>query len=533
MQEKIYDADIYLRLSKEDGDKEESDSIAHQEAMLREFVESMPNIRLHKVRKDDGYSGVDFNRPDFINMIDDIKAGKVNCVIVKDFSRFGRNYIEAGKYIQVLFPKAGIRFIAVNDSYDSEKEQGYTSNIIVPFKNMVNDAYSADLSVKVRSHLDIKRKKGDFVGAFAVYGYTKDPENNNRLIIDDFSADVVKDIYVMKLEGMSALGIAERLNERGILSPMEYKRYLGSRFSTSFKLNPSAKWQAVTVARILKNEVYTGVLEQGKRVSPNYKIRKRDNVPKEKWVRVENAHAVIIDRPMFETVQELLKQDTRASSKNEAVKPLSGVILCADCGAAMVHKTNTNNGKRYGYYVCSGHRANKESCSTHMISTAACETAVLVAVKTRTAAILDIEKIADSADAFVYSQGNVRRLTAQLEAKQEELRRNNDFRLSLYESYGEGVISREDFISFKANYDVKVAEAEAAISVIKEEIERAAASERQNHGWTSVFKNYMDSEILTRKMVVELLTRVAVHEKGRLTVDFRYSYEFELMKGAA
>jgi hypothetical protein len=168
-----------------------------------------------------------------------------------------------------------------------------------------------------------------------------------------------------------------------------------------------------------------------------------------------------------------------------------------------------------------------------MISTVACETAVLVALKTCTTAILDIKKMANCAGALVYSQGHVRRLTARLEAKQKELQRNNDFRLSLYESYDEGVISREDFISFKANYDVKVAEAEVAISVIKEEIERAAASERQNHGWTSIFKNYMDSEILTRKMVVELLTRVAVHKKGKLTVDFRYSYEFELMKGAA
>jgi DNA invertase Pin-like site-specific DNA recombinase len=286
MQEKIYETDIYVRLSKEDGDKEESDSITNQRDLILDYVKSMPDIRIHKIRVDDGYSGVTFNRPAFDEMIDDIKNGIVNCVIVKDFSRFGRNYIEAGKYIQVLFPRTGIRFIAVNDSYDSAKEQGYAGNIIVPFKNMVNDAYCADISTKVRSHLEVKRKKGDFVGAFAVYGYTKDESNHNRLVIDDFAADVVKDIFVWKLNGMSALGIAERLNENGILSPLEYKRYMGLRFSTKFKLNTSAKWQAKAVSRILTNEVYLGVLEQGKRLTPNYKIRQRVDVPKEQWVRV-------------------------------------------------------------------------------------------------------------------------------------------------------------------------------------------------------------------------------------------------------
>jgi len=529
MQEKVYCADIYLRLSKEDGDKEESDSIANQRALLLDFLNSMPNIRVHKIRIDDGYSGVDFNRPAFTEMIDDIKSGIVNCVIVKDFSRFGRNYIEAGKYIQMLFPQTGIRFIAVNDSYDSEKEQGYLGNIIVPFKNMINDAYSADISTKVRSHLELKRKKGAFVGAFAVYGYMKDVSNHNRLVVDDFAADVVRDIYVWKLNGMSALSIAERLNENGILSPMEYKRYLGLRFATSFKLNTSAKWQAKAVSRILANEIYTGVLEQGKRVTPNYKVRKRVDVPKDQWVRAENAHEPIIERALFDTVQELLNQDTRAASRGSNVRPLSGIIFCADCETAMVHKTNTKNGKRYGYYVCSKHRANKEICSTHIISSHACETAVLVALKTHTASILDIEKLNACADGFAYIQGNVRRLTARLESKQEELRRNNDYRLSLHESYKDGIISREDFISFKANYDAKIQESETFIIATKEEIEKAAESESQSHGWTSIFKSYMDAESLTRKMAVELIARVSVHEKGRIAVGFRYFNEFEHM----
>ena len=529
MYEKIYNADVYLRLSKEDGDKEESYSIANQRAMIMEYVKSMPEINVHKIRIDDGYSGVDFNRPGFNKMISDINDGIVNCVIVKDFSRFGRNYIEAGRYIQVLFPRAGIRFIAINDSYDSAKEQGFTDNIIVPFKNMINDAYSADISLKVRSHLYVKRKKGDFVGAFAVYGYMKDKANNNHLVVDGFAADVVRDIFIWKLNGLSALRIAERLNANGILSPMEYKRYIGLRFSTSFKLNSSAKWQPKAVARILSNEIYTGVLEQGKRVTPSYKVRKRMDIPKSEWVRVENSHEPIIERDLFDTVQELLKQDTRAASRNTNIRPLSGLIVCAGCGSAMVHKTNTKNGKCYGYYVCSKHRAHKLVCSTHIISTSACETAVLMTLKTHTAFMLDINKASQYAVNRVYSQGNIRRLTARYEAKQEELRRNNEFRLSLYESYKDGIILQEDFVGFKASYDHKIQETKTAIIAIKAEIDKAVQSETQCRGWSSFFKEYMDANSLSRRMVVDFIEKVVVHEKGRITIKLRYCCIYEHM----
>jgi len=526
----IYNADIYLRLSKEDGDKEESESIANQKSLILDYVASQPNIRVHKIRIDDGHSGVDFNRPAFNEMIEDIKAGVVNCIICKDFSRFGRNYIEAGKYIQVLFPRAGVRFIAIGDSYDSAKEQGAVGNIIVPFKNILNDAYSADISTKVRGNLEAKRRRGDFVGAFAVYGYKRDEENRSRLAIDDFAADVVRDIFVWKLNGMSALGIAERLNDSGILSPMEYKRYLGLRFSTSFKVNPTAKWQAKTVSRILTNEVYAGVLEQGKRTTPNYKVRKHINVPKEQWARIDDAHEPIVDRHLFDSVQELLKQDTRASSRGGSVRPLSGIIVCADCGAAMVLKGNTKNGKRYGYYVCSAHRANKAVCSTHIISDHACEKAVLVALQTHTASVLDMEHLAQQAGEFAYSQGNVRRLTARLEAKREELRRDNTYRLSLYESYKDGIIPREDFISFKATYDKKIQEAEMVIKATENEIESAVEGEMQNRGWADIFKAYVNADELSRKMVVELVEKVRVYEKGMIEVVFRYFNEYEQAK---
>ena len=223
---KSYNAAVYLRLSKEDGDVTEggktvSNSIANQEELVRDYLKSQADIRVYSVYKDDGYSGVNFDRPMFQKMLEDIKSGAVNCVIVKDLSRFGRNYIESGRYIEKIFPMLGVRFIAVNDHYDSLSEDT-GADMIIPFKNLINDAYCRDISIKVRSHLDMKRKNGEYIGAFVAYGYRKDPEDKNRLIIDDYAAGVVRDIFDMKKKGMSHYSIARKLNDDGILSPLEY-----------------------------------------------------------------------------------------------------------------------------------------------------------------------------------------------------------------------------------------------------------------------------------------------------------------------
>ena len=227
---KIYNADLYLRLSKEDGDKEESDSITNQKELIFDYLKSMEDIKIHEVRVDDGYSGVNFNRPAFQQMLEDIKAGKVDCVITKDLSRFGRNHIEVGKYLEKIFPYLGVRFIAINDNYDSARSDTQTDNIIIPFKNLINDAYCRDISIKIRSNLEVKRKKGDFVGAFAPYGYRKSEADKNRLEIDEEAAENVRRIFRMYLQGSSAYKIAEVLNGEDVLTPMDYKKERGSAF---------------------------------------------------------------------------------------------------------------------------------------------------------------------------------------------------------------------------------------------------------------------------------------------------------------
>ena len=258
---KVWNATLYLRLSRDDGDKEESNSITGQRELLRDFIRTRPELREYAVRIDDGFTGSNFERPSFKKMLEDVKAGRTNCIIVKDLSRFGRNYLDAGEYIEKIFPFLGVRFIAVNDNYDSLGGKNASDELIIPFKNLINEAYCRDISVKVRTQLEVKRKSGQYIGAFAVYGYLKDEANKNHLIVDEYAADIVRDIFSWKLEGMSPQDIASRLNHNGVLSPMEYKKSLGMKFATSFKANPQAVWSANAVLRILKNPVYTGICQ--------------------------------------------------------------------------------------------------------------------------------------------------------------------------------------------------------------------------------------------------------------------------------
>ena len=307
-------AAAYLRLSIEDGDKAESNSIGNQRELIRDFAAERPGLHLVEEYADDGYTGTNFERPGFKRMMEDIKSGKINGIIVKDLSRLGRNYIEMGKYLEQIFPMMGIRFIAINDNYDNANtESSDSDSIVVPFKNLLNDSYCRDISIKVRSQLDMKRRKGEFIGGYAIYGYCKDERNKNRLVVDEYAADIVRSIYRRKLEGMSAQAIAEQLNSENVLAPSEYKRLCGLNYHSGFKAGTHAKWQAIQVLRILKNEIYTGTMVQGRRQKINYKIKKIRDVEESGWIRVPNMHEAIIPQKLFDTVQEVLKLDTCAS----------------------------------------------------------------------------------------------------------------------------------------------------------------------------------------------------------------------------
>lgn len=545
-QNMVYHTSIYLRLSKEDGDvttgsKNESNSISNQKSLIMDFLKDKPEIQVVSIREDDGYSGVDFNRPSFQLMLEDVKRGTIDCIIVKDLSRFGRNYIEVGRYLEKLFPMLGVRFIAVNDNYDSLNVDT-AHDIVMPFKNLINDSYCRDLSVKIRSHLAIKRKNGEFIGAFACYGYLKDTENKNQLVIDTYAGSVVQDIFRMKINGYSQYRIANVLNEQGILSPMEYKRSLGVRFETSFKVNPKALWSAKAVSRILTNEIYTGVLVQGKQTTPNHKIKVRQAVEEKDWIRIENAHAPLIDSCLYEIVQTLMERDTRTSPKEEAVFPLAGLLFCGDCGRPMVRKTTTYAvknlenvlpGQKYSYFVCQG-KSNDKECSWHRIREKDLLEAVLHSVNLHIKNVLDTEKALRDIDSAPSVQFLVQKYEQHIEKKEVELQKAEKLKVGIYEDLKDGLLDKTEYLKLKQEFDKRIDDAADSIRSIRKEIADLQENHTEYYAWMDYFKEFGVLEELTRWAAAITINRILVFEDNRIKIVFNFEDAFgqaqELLK---
>ncbi len=520
-----YNADLYLRLSREDGDGAESESIANQRDLLLAFLFKHPEIHLHKVRVDDGYSGVDYNRPDFRQMMESVKNKEINCIIVKDFSRLGRNFIETGKYIEKIFPFMGVRFISINDDYDSVRARTSSENLIVPVKNLINDTYCRDISIKIRSHLAIKRERGECIAPFAVYGYKKEEKNKNQLVVDEEAAAIVCEIFKRKLDGFSAQAIANWLNRQGVLSPLEYKHSKGSRYFTTFKQKDKSRWTAVAVFRILKNPAYIGTLVQGKRSTPNYKVRKLFDVPEKQWVSVPNSHEAIVSKEIFESVEKLLLADTRTAPSQNCTYPLSGLLYCGDCGRSMVRKNNSYANKPYIYYICSGYK-NREGCRmSHSIRDRALEGAVLAALKGYIAAVLDIEDILKRITKLPYTSREVKKAEAKIQAKRQEIERYQHYKIRLQEDYTDGLLSSEDYIAFGERYDMRILEAEEAIQNLNVEIEHLTKENTGEQQWISYFKKYKNIDGLTRKLTVALIQRIEVYGGKKIHIQFKFRVE--------
>ena len=523
-QKKIWNATLYLRLSRDDGDKEESGSITGQRELLRDYISQHPELREYAIRIDDGFSGSTFERPGFQKMIEDVKAGRTDCIIVKDLSRFGRNYLDAGEYIEKIFPFLGVRFIAVNDNYDSLGERKSSDDLIIPFKNLINEAYCRDISMKIRSQLEIKRKNGQFLGSFAAFGYLKDEQDKNKLVVDQYAADIVRDIFKWKLEGISPQDIADALNKLGILSPMEYKRSLGMKYTTSFKTSAKAAWSAGTVIRILKNPIYTGVLIQGKETTPSYKVHKRIAKDKSEWTVIEDSHEAIISGIDFDSVQKVLKCDTRRSPDDKAVGLFSGMLFCGDCGASMVRKTVPAGEKKYVYYVCSAHKQDK-SCSPHRMRDAALEEIVLDSLRQHIREVVNMSELLDITDTAPLRTAQAQKVQRQLDKKREEYEKLQKLLMSLYENLTDGVIDREEYARLKASFTARADEAERQMDALRESL-----NDIQSHGtenvWMNEFIKRQELASLDRAVVVALIDKILIHSNNVVEIIYRWQDEF-------
>lgn len=515
----------YGRLSKEDGDKVESDSIKNQRDLIHTYISRHTEMKLVDEGYDDGYTGTNFERPHFKEMLEAVRSGKVNCVIVKDLSRFGREYIEAGRYIEKLFPALGVRFIAINDNYDTAHLDS-ASSLMLPFKNLINDSYCRDTSIKIRSHFDVKRRNGEFIGSFAAYGYAKDPDNKNRLVVDPEAADVVRDIFSRLISGQSCQGISDDLNALGILSPMEYKRAKGMNYESGYRVHSKAMWSAGGVRRILENEVYLGVMEQGKRTTPNYKVKTVIKRPRDQWLRVEDTHEAIISREDFELAARLMRTDTRKAPGAKAVYPLSGLVYCGGCKGSMIRKTSTYDGKSYAYYICAVHRADKTVCSPHSISEAKLEKAVLDGINFHIKAVVALSDALEAIGRRPLQKVAAEKMDRQLETLRRELVRKQDIRDSLYRRYAAGEVSQEDFYEFKRIFTRDCEEVEQSIEAQQKQLDALVEAASPDSLWIEHFRRYGQLDSLRRDTLVRLVDRIMVYEDDRVEIEFRYHEQF-------
>ena len=515
----------YYRLSREDGDKAESDSIKNQKLLVEDYAAKNSFLMVDEYI-DDGYSGTNFNRPSFTRLMDDIHADKINCIIVKDLSRLGRNYIEMGKLTSNILPSLGVRLISINDNYDSADEENVVSQIIVPFKNLINDAYCRDISMKIRSQLDMKRRKGKFIGSFALYGYVKDPEDHNHLIIDETAAGIVEFIFNLKMDGYSTGHIVKKLNEYDIPTPLEYKRICGMNYNSGFRSGRAYQWSPSTIDRILRNEMYTGTMIQGKRRKINYKIKQIVDVDRSEWYMVENTHDAIVPKDIFAVVQNMLLMDTRTSPDEENVSVLGGFVKCAECGQNMIRRTTHKNGKKYFYYHCSTYKSGGD-CSSHIISEKALVRSVTQSIRTNLRFLSESAEVIQSMKDRPFDVIGIELLDKQIEEQLGEIDKYNNLKVKLYQDMTEGLITRDEYTDINNNFTLKLDRLKASVNAKEKRREEKCSFNISEVSWVKDFLKYMNIQDLDRRIAIALLVKVVVYDKQHIEVVFRHREEME------
>lgn len=534
----FYHVAIYLRLSRDDiatgsgknvyGNRTESNSISSQRDMIRSFIKKQDNMTIYDSYVDDGWSGANFDRPEFKRMMEDIEVGQVDCVIVKDLSRLGRDYIEAGRLIQKTFPAFSVRFIALTDNFDSLTANDNETSLVVPVKNFINDFYSKDISGKVRSNQKIKRENGDFIGAFAAYGYRKSEENRNLLVPDEYAANIVQRIFAWKIEGYSNLAIAEKLDELGVLSPMEYKKVHGENFQTGFVTGVKTKWSAVAVKRILTNENHIGTMVQGKEERINYKIKKSHKKSEEEWIKVQETHAAIISKEDFKIVQELLRIDTRAGNGEKKAHIYAGILYCGDCMEAMIRRVDRYKGKESVSFICS--TKNKSGkCTRHNISEEDLNKLVLAGLRQQIALFMNKSHVLSHLEQMEINFKEVAAFDREIEILRKEQDKYLAIRAGLYEDLEKKIITEDDFKNFGEIYKQRYKELFQVIQNQKETIKKLFQSSVTARMNLERMKTTMQITELDRKALICFVKRIYVYEDNRVYLELRCKEVFSKM----
>ncbi len=532
-------AAMYLRLSREDNilDKDidtadgavksESNSIRSQRELIKAFLQEQNDIELYDSYVDDGRSGSNFDRPEFKRMIKDIEAGKVNCIIVKDLSRFGRDYIESGRYIQKIFPALGVRFIALTDYYDSLYANTGESGIVLPVKNFINDSYCRDISIKVRSQLEVKRRAGEYLSAFAVYGYRKSTENKNKLMIDPCAAEIVRRIFEWKISGMAASAIAKKLNDLYILSPREYKKSLGLNYQGGFFGENEARWSSSAVKRILTNEVYLGHLLQGKTEKINYKIKKNIRKPKEKWVRVNNTHEPIISVSDFEIVQNLLRTDGRVSPQKRSLNPFMGLLFCGDCKEPMIRRTSRYKDTCKTYYICST-KNRGEGCSRHSIEESRLTEIVKLTLCSYVNTFFEQKKLFYKAKERKVNLDMITEYKKETERLEKEQNKYDKLCDCLCKDLREGIVTKAEFDYMNHEFKQKAEQLKQAQETYKKWIETMLWSKADCADHLVKFQDTLKLEEVDRHTLTSMVKRIDLYENKRMEIEFYFQDKYQI-----
>lgn len=528
-----YRVAMYLRLSQDDEKydkdfKAESNSISNQRLQIQDYIDKNEEMELAGEYVDDGYSGINFERPAFKEMMEDVITGSINCIIVKDLSRFGRDYIDSGRYLQRVFPSLDIRFIALNDNYDSFTASETEKNLVIPFKNFINDNYCRDTSAKVRSVCKVKRKQGQFISNYAPYGYEKDEEDKHKIVIDKEVEYVVRKIFSMKLEGYSSYSIAKHLNDNGIPSPMEHKKAKGIRYKTGFCTKAVAKWDTPAVNRILINEIYIGTLQQGKREKINYKLDKVVSKDKSDWIEIEDNHEAIIDPHDFEIVQKLLKCDIKAKTVGEKADLFSGLLFCKDCNAQMTKKVDKRGKTPTVYYICSSYNKGQD-CSRHSIKQEELQRTVLEIIRHYIQYLGEYESVSEKIKEMEVSYELFQKIDKRQEYTKKSKAKFELLKSSLYQDLKEGIIAEEEFYDMREFYTNRIVESELILEKQSKEIARLYKKSLGNQNFLADIKKYQNIGTLERGLLVRLVDKIYVSEDKKIEIQFNYDETIEIL----
>ena len=520
--DKIFKVAMYIRLSREDGDKEESASVTNQRDIIKRFIEENENFVFIKEYVDDGFTGTNFNRPAFQEMLKDIEDGIIDTVITKDLSRLGRDYIDTGHYVQRYFPERKIRYIAILDNIDTLEDAGM--NDIAPFKSVINDMYVKDISKKIRSALEERRKSGKFLGVTAPYGYKKNPDNKYQLVINEEEAKVVRYIFDLYLQGNGLTKISQILTDEGIPVP-GISRDIGKTRKT--KLYNC--WKQTTVSRILKNQVYIGNLVQFKRRKINYKSKIRVTVPEEQRYICENTHEPIIEKSKFEQVQEIIEGNTSFKTGTKHDYLFKGLLYCADCGAKLYLTYSVYALKKYGEYryttVCYTYSKLFNECSRHSNSIPILEKLLIANIKKVCSLYInknlqeELMKIAEGENAKENPKDIYNK---QIESINQKIEDTSLYIKNLYIDKVKGIINEKEFVelskSFESERQNYIKQKEELIKLCN----KIETRKKDNDRIEKIAKEFISLEKPTKELLQQLIEKITISEDNEVTIYFKF-----------